>query len=902
MRNVKASIALLIMIGIAGRAAAAAEAPDPVALNWATRAAIARGVAYLKERSAADPEGWIVPPYRSRTILGYTNVVKRFSMRPTPLYEFETYTVYRRAPGESSQSSKALVPVQLQRVKRMISKEGGPERMEEDPNGPISQTVQAPIYGGAGGNTWFFGRLGQNAMALYALRSAGVPGDDPAVSKLAGNLAEFVQLYGMPDATWDLAWLAAAFSRLSGQQAEELTRQLASKLLDGQITDGAARGLWGPCCINLPLLNALMEQEEELAFGKDKAPAGARPTARSARAADKAAAKAEEAKGRVQAMAAAIQADIHRVSMLASKLDEIDAWEMGLGDGNSAPVISLTGLPDYVLNQISADLESTALVLFALREVADAGRLPEKTWRPESLKTGKARIPPPETAEAVVARAVHALAQLQGADGGWTEANMHQPVKVFDRYGKMMPGIPVNVISFKPLASPQTAASCLQGYSALLNAARIAGVAKVQTKFPRNLAAGLARAGESARALPDNQPPAKSGRLIPSFDAGFYAGDACVRPGTSFQDQRDTAMRLNRDIVGRLQPKGFWAFGTASYMPNYVPIYSSASRARFASLDRKDPKNPAKLMNRGVAHIRMNWCESPQAFGDPPALATSFALAALSRNVRPPVAVCRWGEGTPIPPTVEPVVMALARKADAPWYYTELKWPLTSPDLEIAPLLFASGKGPFTADEATRRSLEGFFKRGGLAILQAPATAEGKLFLQSAGAAFAACGEGGAVSDVASSERVLGALAGKLNRPLQGALRKDGSPMAVLIPLADPGVPANDAFRPDEAVKLTVAVLERNMDAALLAPDYAWNLGTLGDATNVYASAMSVLSGTEKKAKAAATEPPAKTPPAAAPAAPAAAAPVKVSKDEVDEPAKDEPLPAPRAPAADERL
>jgi hypothetical protein len=898
----------LFMLGLPGgvlraTAAAAAEAPDPVALNWATRAAIARGVAYLKERSAADPEGWIAPPYRQRTIVGYTNTVRRFSMRPTPLYEYETYTVYRRAPGESSQSSKALVPVQLQRVKRMISPEGGPERMEYDPNGSISKTVGEPIYGGPGGNMWFFGRLGQNAMALYALREAGVPGDDPAVSKVAGNLAEFVELYGMPDATWDLAWMATAFSRLSGQQAEDLTRKLASKLLDGQITEGAARGLWGPCCINLPLLEYLMAQEEA-AFGKGMVSAKAKPSSgQSAKTAARAAEKAEEAKAQVQAMAAAIQADIHRVSMLARKLDEVDTWQMQHGDGNAVPIIGTAGLPDYVLNQISADLENTALVLFALREVSDAGRLPEKTWRPGTAKpaaTGKARIPPPETAEAVMARAVHALAQLQGSDGGWTEANIHQPVKVFERYGKTMgmPGIPVDVNSFKPLPSPQTAASCLQGYSALLNAARIAGLAKVQAKFPRNLAAGLARAGESAMALPDIRPPEKSGGMSPAYDAGFYAGDACVRPGTSLQDRRGTAMRLNHDIVGRLQPKGCWASTPAEY----VPLFSSATRARFSSLDRYDPKAQGKLMDRGVAHVRWNWGSGIHAFGDPPALATSFALAALSRHVRPPVAVCRWGEGTPMPPTVEPVVMALARKAEAPWYYTELKWPLTSPDLEIAPLLFASGKGAFTADEATRRSLEGFFKRGGLAILQAPATAEGKSFLQSAGAAFAACGEAGAVSDVASSERVLGALAGKLNRPLKGALRKDGSPMAVLIPLADPGVPANDAFRPDEAVKLTVAVLERNMDAALLAPDYAWNLGTLGDATNVYASAMSVLSGTEKKAKAAATEPPAKTPPAAAPAAPAAAAPVKVSKDEVDEPAKDEPLPAPRAPAADERL
>jgi len=108
--------------------------------------------------------------------------------------------------------------------------------------------------------------------------------------------------------------------------------------------------------------------------------------------------------------------------------------------------------------------------------------------------------------------------------------------------------------------------------------------------------------------------------------------------------------------------------------------------------------------------------------------------------------------------------------------------------------------------------------------------------------------EGGAPADLSSNARVLGDIAGKLGCPLRGSLRPDGSPVTFLIPVAGAGAASTGAFSPAGAARLTQVLIERHVDPAMLAPDYAWNLGGLGDATNVYASAMAMLrSPTESK-------------------------------------------------------
>lgn len=863
--------------------------PDPAALQLATRAAIARGVTYLKDRAAADPDEWIAPPYRTRLAIGTTNVTVRYREQKTPKYEYETYTAYERQAGADSQST-VMAPVQRQRIKRVIDPEGGPVELVEDPKGSIQKTVTRSVYGPGGPDYWRLGMLGQNAMALYALRVAGVPADDAVAQGTAEKLRTFVQSYGMPDATWELAWFAAAFARMPGKDAEELTQQLASKLLDGQITEGAARGLWGPVCINIPLLASLCLREPALVESLQKAreaekgmPEDKRPGPRVAK---------------IEAELDALQADISRVSTLASQYDRIDKEEIGFGK-NEVP-ISVWGVTDYIFNQTSADIESTALVLFALREVSRAGRMPDQTWRPEAgRKSGTGGGPqaarganqasvPPESAEPVMARAANAVAQLQKPDGKWTESSMHQPVKAFDGLGKRVAGLPVNAGSFKPLPSAQTPYSSLCGYSALADVAGIVGYAKVQARFQPKFTAGAVQAAASASALPDCRPEATVGGFTPPFDAYFFVGNALVDPGTSRLASSNAVLRMVADVVSRLGKDGAWWAVDGTERSSLIV---ASTRARMATLDVMDRKKGEIVMDRSVAHIRANWGAHPGRTLYADVLATSYALAFLANHARPPLTVCRVGEGALPASTLDPALRALEKQVGVSWLYRELTWPPSPSDLDITPLLFLSGTSTVSVDDSTRSALAGFFKRGGFAILQAPATAEGEAFLQSAGSVLATCGEVGAPTDLSSDARLLGDVAGKLGCPLRGARRPDGSPVAVLIPVAGAGAASPGAFSPAGAARLTQILIERHLDPALLAPDYAWNLGGLGDATNVYASAMAMLRS-PREIKPAPVPAPAMTnaPP------PAAAAQNPPEPAEAQEPAP----PPPRAAAPDE--
>jgi hypothetical protein len=843
-RNATAALVLVgAMISSAASIPPPQRDPAPAAVQLAARAAIARGVTYLKDRAAADPDGWIAPPYRTRVAIGTTNVTLRYREQKTPKYEYETYATYERRPGASSVDT-AVVPVQRQRIKRVIDLEGGPVTLVEDPKGPIQKTVTRSVFGPGGYDYWRFGQLGQNALALYALRVAGVAADDAVVQDTAEKLRTFVQSYGMPDATYELAWFAAGFARMPGKDAEELTQQLASKLLDGQITEGAARGLWGPVCINIPLLASLCLREPALVESLQKA-----------REAEKGLPEHKRPGPRVAKMEAeldALQADIRRVSMLASQYDRIDKEEIPLGKDDAR--ISVWGVPDYIFNQTSADIECTALVLFALREVARAGRMPDQTWRPEAgRKSGMSGRPQaarvvnqaPVPPESVMVRAANAIAQLQKPDGNWTESNMHQPVKAFDGLGRQVAGVPVKAGSFKPLPSAQTPFSSLCGYSALADIADIVGYAKLQALFQPKFAAGAVQAGASARTIPDCRPEAKIGGFTPPFDAYFFAGSALVDPGTSRLASSNAVLRMVADVVSRLGKDGAWWAVDGTERSSLI---FASTRARMATLDVMDRKKGEIVMDRSVAHIRANWGSAPHRTVQSDVLATSYALAFLANHVRPPLTVCRVGEGALPASTLEPALRALEKQVGVPWLYRELIWPPSPLDLDITPLLFLSGTSTISVDDSTRSTLAGFFKRGGFAILQAPATAEGEAFLRSAGSVLATCGEGGAPADLSSNARVLGDIAGKLGCPLRGSLRPDGSPVTFLIPVAGAGAASTGAFSPAGAARLTQVLIERHVDPAMLAPDYAWNLGGLGDATNVYASAMAMLrSPTESK-------------------------------------------------------
>lgn len=177
------------------------------------------------------------------------------------------------------------------------------------------------------------------------------------------------------------------------------------------------RGLWGPVCINVPLLAAAYQYEQELATKQTRAALTAKERPDNlARAAT-----AEDAASDLLHF----QRQMRRIAMLALAFDDIDDYAIKIGEDESAEIM-ITGLPHYIFNQTTADLESTTVTLLALRAAAATGRMPRETWRPRM--EGITGVPRPEQTEAILARTANAIKNLQQRSGDWTASNLHQPV------------------------------------------------------------------------------------------------------------------------------------------------------------------------------------------------------------------------------------------------------------------------------------------------------------------------------------------------------------------------------------------------------------------------------------------------------------------------------------------
>lgn len=859
---------------------------DEVALHWAARAAIARGVASLKLACANDQDGWVAPPYRRQKVVGKTNVVVRYSERKGPLYEYEKYTAYERAPGASAADAQALKPVTRIRVKRLIDPVGR-TILVPDRNGPIERSETRPVCEKGGDDQWSYGLLGINGMALYTLRRCGLPEEDEAVQRLRGRLVDFVQKYGAPDQTWDVAWLAAAFSTLTDPESVTATGAMASKLLDGQVLDGDARGLWGPVSVHIPLLAAVMQCQQDAIQKLLKAQAALKekPEMQSRQ---KEVDKAEKE-------LATAQKAVRGVSMLAPAIDNVDGGGVKLSDDVN-PTILVPGAAHYLFNQTTADLDCTFVALMGLREAARAGRLPPQTTRPALESSGAMPIPPPEKADAVLARTINALARLQSKEtGGWTEGNFHQPVNNFDKLGKQIPGIPVDAKTFQPLPSPETPASCLAGYNAMLEASEAVGLQNAFARFRDSILQGRGRA-LAAWASTTNKPPA--GQKPPPPPMGYLrslpAGVA-TPPGSRLQDQRSYWVRTALDLLLSQKANGTWLEGVVGR----DPTVSSSLRARMNTLEKLDRKNPEKVsaMNRAAAHVRANWfLDGPSRLWTVPTnsftAATCYGLLALSEFVRPPAIVAQWKTSGPAQ-LAQGTLDDLAIRNGVDWSYVVRDFPLSFAKIDASPLLFLEGSGALSLDPATAAALKGFLRGGGLVIACAHAGPEGDAFLDSVAGALSKAEGIKRPDDISTDDRILGDFAGKLGRPLHGLRRDDGSLAAVLVPLSDTGTTTTAAFTVPQAVRLAGRMIERSLDSAFLAPDYACNLGSLGEPDIVFADAMRYLKGAAQRETASVEE----EETVAAPDSDGG------SESQAPEPAAPpEASPTPAPPAADEKL
>lgn len=438
--------------------------------------AVVRAVEGIRVMASKNPYCWILSPdYPQQVATWETRTVNvREIVYKFPIYEYETYEAL--VPGASAGQ---LVKATRRRIKG-IKGYREEKRTVIDPKGTLSEERRFPVYEKGVAPLWRWGVLGANAMTIYALRVAGVPADDGLITPTAEGLAAFVKAFDMPDGTWDLAWLTAAFSVLPRETYGALAERCASKLMDGQIASGEGAGLWGPVSVNTAVAAAVYKVMVELSNDKAKVDQAVRAEMQAAIKGVKVSkkmSKAETEQIRLDQVLAEVQREGSRVTQLGLRLflamgaEASDQWwgavNVEAADGEKARV---QGHPYLIHNQALADMESTTAALFALRVAAQQRCLPTQTWRPALEAAGRGTatrtgMPRPQAAADVVRLASRAVAGSRLPDGRWHATIVQQPVTDF----AWLKAVPPIVGRLPSLGSSPTALTTLQGLAALNN-------------------------------------------------------------------------------------------------------------------------------------------------------------------------------------------------------------------------------------------------------------------------------------------------------------------------------------------------------------------------------------------------------------------------------------------------
>jgi hypothetical protein len=386
-------------------AAPAAELISPEVLAPAVRQAVANGAAALIARMTAEdnPFGLALPPHQTVRIDGYNEVKAKRVTAERPVYEHVAQEMIVPVIVSGKETGR------FAKEKRMVStgKKIGTETFEylaPDPNG--SETMKVPIYAKDGPAMWRAYLPGLNGMALYVLAKAGL-GDHPATVKHAAALADHAKAdVGLPDLTFDLAWMAAGFAALGPDSPhEKLTRRLYSKLLDGQIREkGDLDGLWGPVCVNFTYFGKLMTVGQMILHELNTVIPKKLETAAPAEQ-EKIIAVGQQMKEFAN-IYERTQRDVFRAGTRMLQIKTV----YGVGE-----TLVLPGLPFNAYRWVMSDVESTEAAAFAIAVGKEAGVLPRETER-GAIK-GK-KVHAPVKADAALKMAAKRLAAAIDDDGG----------------------------------------------------------------------------------------------------------------------------------------------------------------------------------------------------------------------------------------------------------------------------------------------------------------------------------------------------------------------------------------------------------------------------------------------------------------------------------------------------
>lgn len=520
--------------------------------------AVVRAVEGIRAMASKNPHCWISPPAYPQQVASWEMRTYTFSEASykVPVYEYDTYEAL--VPGASAGQ---LVKATRRRVKGIKGYTEG-KRLVYDPKGTISQERRYPVYEKGAAPSWRCGLLGANAMTVYALRVAGVPADDGLIVPTAEGLAAFVEAFDMPDGTWDLAWLTAAFSVLPQKSYGELAERCASKLMDGQIAAGAVAGLWGPVCVNHAVAAAIYKVMVDLSDEKAKVDLAVRAELQAALKGVKVSkkmSKAETEQIRLEKALSDIQREGSRVTQLGLRLflamgDQ--GWGLANLEAANGEKAQVQGHPYLIHNQALVDMESTAVALFALRVAVQQRHLPPQTWRPTLEAAGRATamrmgMPRPQTAVDVIRLATRAVAGSRLPDGRWHATIVQQPVSEF----AWLKAVPQVTDRLPALNSQPTALATLHGLIALNSASFFQKMAPVALPYDNEIFMKI-----FDEALIWTVPVKGEPEMRANVERLVAAGMLCALvPGTPRQAPSQAWTRVATNVLGRQDGKtGLW--------------------------------------------------------------------------------------------------------------------------------------------------------------------------------------------------------------------------------------------------------------------------------------------------------------------------------------------------------
>jgi hypothetical protein len=736
-----------------------------------------------------------------------------------------------------------------------------------------------PIYDNVA-DQWPCGRFGENGMVLLALLKSGIPESEQFVSEMIRTLENHLNAYGVPDTTWDVAWLAAAFANVKDERFKKIRELLINRVLDGQITEGPGRGLWGPICINTKVLAAMLSHEEsvnkELAnFKEDLAKD---PDMKSKQK------RVQDAESYLKEWA-----DVYsRVTQQGLRFQEITASYTVTAPGERGIVIP--GLPMYIYNQTLADIESTALATYALREAWANGCLPTETSRPElpKARTAKERLLlPGEAVNSILARCAAGITTYQKKEeGNWDECNIHQPIQSFNALG--LPSVEPNTLLTLP--SQQSLVSSANGYAALVDMAQVVGLSTVFRKYGDSVVKGRKSCIAAVEQFLDNKTgDTPVGRLAVPYDFIFRAGGVERRYGGIMEDRRDLWNRLAYRLVKMQNSIGTWSKGMSFTSPSSAWWQYRDMRARQAheaaqaKLPEKSrvPYNPAAWQNvyRGPLYSSRN-----------DIVATAYAVLFLAEGVRAPLAgYIAETEDSDAPVSMMKTVEALDKKNRFPLACMTVTSETSPREIRGLPLIFVSNSASLAEPRITKL-LTDYVRQGGLVIAETTNSLTAK-DLESRLKTL--------VDDARPSTLPIDDTFEGPKPTIRGFRRPGGEEFAAIFPLAKQQPAGAGEISVADAIQTVTMLIQRRVHPKFFQPDY---VTVVEDAADIFAMRINAITKLDEMltaptravaprptaaADGATTNQPAATPasgaaPAATPAqpAPAAEAPATKAADE----------------------